>query len=141
VSGHDAHAVCLLFENRRLGALAGTRLLFQPAHERAEGKHAPGVSLSREFRDAMQIGQTSGTAAVESDRSVGSNGFQCRADGFGDREVVALAVQFAENREGLPDRFEFGVGIFGRLDGWPEPAVLFFEPQQGGTRSSGPCAP
>ena len=107
------------FKNRRLGALAGARFLFQPAHERAEGKHAPSVSLPREFRDAMQIGQTARTAAVESDRSVGSNGFHYRADGFGDREVVALAVQFAENRKGLPDRLEFGVGIFERLRGGP----------------------
>jgi hypothetical protein len=75
--------------------------------------------LSREFRDAMQVGQTSRPPALESNRDVGSNGFECQAHRFGDRLVVALAMQFAKNREGLPDRLEFGIGIFGRLSGGP----------------------
>jgi len=45
--------------------------------------------------------------------------------------MVALAVPFADNREHLPNGFEFGGGRIGRLDRRPELAVLFFEAQKG----------
>ena len=129
---NDAYAIRLLFEDWRFGALPGARLLLQPADEGPEGKPAARIGLSREFRDAMQIGQTARAALVESDGSVGANRVQQLTNGFGDGVVVALAVQLADDREGLPDRLEFRIGAFGRLRSRPEPAVPLFEAQQSG---------
>lgn len=116
VNVDDAYTVCLLLEDRRLGTLAGTGFLFQPADEGAEGKCSAGVGLPGKLGDAVEIGQTARAASVEGHGGVGSDGVQSVADRFGNGQMVALAVQFAENREGLPDRLEFWVGILGRIE-------------------------
>ena len=63
----DAYAIRLLFENRRFGALPRACLLLQPANEGAESEHPAGVSLPGQLGDAMQIGQTTRAAFVESE--------------------------------------------------------------------------
>ena len=97
---NDAYSICLLFEDRRFGALPRARLFLQPADEGAESEHAAGVSLPGQLSDAMQIGQATRAAFVESEGSVGANRVQQATDGFGNGKVIALTMELAQDGEG-----------------------------------------
>ena len=84
-----------------------------------------GFEAARQVREAVDIGQNALAAFAEGEAGVRAGGFQQRVDGVRDGAVIAPAVQFAQQIEGLADGSEFDIDRSGSsIIGWKRPYSL-----------------
>ena len=96
VDGHQADAVAALFENRRLGGIAGFGVFAKILEKSSERNAALGFVAPRQFGDVGDVREHLLASVLQREADVRTGGLEQRRNRRGNRHTVARAMQRLE---------------------------------------------